>query len=91
MKLGRANSFRTELLCMIKKMSPNRPRYCMRKGTEVVKGRRGERGRSKERETEKHLPISGYRNQITCILSSLFGGPRCKPFLSVPYEILWIV
>lgn len=57
MKFRSRHSFRTELLCLIKKISAHKPRYCMKKGKEETDGRgKGERGEG-EREVPFHIRL----------------------------------
>lgn len=58
MKFRSRNSFRTELLCLIKKRSAHKPRYCMKKGKEETEGRavKGRRGEG-EREAPFHIRL----------------------------------
>lgn len=45
MKFRRGHSFRTELLCLIKKVSAHKPRHCLKEGKEETEGRgKGEKG-----------------------------------------------
>lgn len=58
MKFRSRNSFRTELLCIIKKIPPTKPRYCMKKGKEVERGGKGEKGvRERKEEGEREAPF----------------------------------